>query len=242
MKRFRQPAAAPPLIDERAVQPAAAVRRQRDFYDPINGVTVERNRWVLLSFMLLVALILALCALAGLTPLKEVEPYVLEVDPASGRAVQSSRLRHFTPARAEIAFAAAAFTEKLMSIQRHLLEINLQEAQAKTCGVAKAQINQYVRQSAPKARLIKDPNLVRTVHFPSDPVFPPQAENTVIVRVRTVTDTVEDGQAQRAEAFWVMTLNYVLRKSGERITFEKFRRNPLGICWTSFFIVKENAV
>ena len=188
----------------------------------------------------LVAIIILAATLYRLMPLKTVVPVALEVAPDTRTAVTYSDLKRFRPAHNDIAFAAAKWAEQVLTIQRHLVEVNLRAAQDRTCGAAEDQLLRFVKEENPINRLYNDPNMTRVVSFPTDPTFPPQADNTVHLRVRTVTDTVVDGTHQSREEFWVIVLNYALREIGEQISFDDFRRNPLGICWTSFHLQKES--
>ncbi len=226
-------------FSEKEGQPFAE-KTKKTHYDPINNVIADRGRWALATLMALSVVVLLSLTLLNLAPLKSVVPYVVEVDTATRQVVGTAQLRYYAPAALDVAIAATNWAENVLSINRHLLKSNLRTAESLACNErARQQLARFIRQDEPHRRLVTDPNITRTVVFPTDPVAPQDSVNTMILRAETTTNEKINGKAKTLINGWVIVLNYAVRTAGEAVPFDTFRKNPTGICFSSISIEKE---
>lgn len=176
------------------------------------------------------AVLIAVVAVAGLTPIKEVRPYVVRVDDKTG-AVQVSRQDEataFKPGWIHRQFFLRRWAEDLFVINRVLtVQVTDPRAQQFLRGQnAIAQFDAFRKSDATYDRLAKDPSLVRDVEIESlTPVAGTSNSAVATIKLTTRLGGKSLDERRVVTMFWI---EIPPKTQEEAVT------NPLGIYITDF--------
>jgi type IV secretory pathway TrbF-like protein len=165
---------------------------------------VERNRYFLLALLACAGLGAMAFALAALTPLKTVVPYVVHVADNGSAALAPASAQRYSPGPPERAYFLAKWVTNLMTLDTYVTERNLAEAYAQTSGVASNELVDWLKSQRPVEAVKKDPSLVRTVAINTVTAL---EEGIMQVRVRTETRSLSRAPESRP---YQVTIHYVI--------------------------------
>lgn len=192
---------------------------------------VERNRWFLVSIVLLIGLVACLSALNMLMPLKTAVPMIIKIDRATGEIVgKPVEVAAFKPGEAEKKYFITRWIRDIIDLEPGITERNLREAFGFVRGKASDEYKDFMKQTRPLARLMEEKTLTRKTDIVS---FNFTTENAASVRFQT-----EERQAGASP---------VIKRYAAFITYEIYPpktdreivENPLGLFITHFTIAEE---
>lgn len=208
------------------------------YHDLYQSVTVSRNRWFLVGILSLTLSAIEALALVFVTPLKSVEPYVLQVDPNSGLTSVLQPLKN----EGEKSLTEEESLTKSFLVQYILaretydpqdLNRNYDLVRLMSSGEESRQFDASLESSNPQSPLEKyKTHTTRTVRIRSVS-FLDQKKKTAQVRF----STTETRQSQSKQEFWVaiLTFRYVNAPMAEHDRLQ----NPLGFQVVSYRVDQE---
>lgn len=212
--------------------PAAALNAQavRARYLHVGALEVERNRYfVLLLAALGVVAALAL-AVAALTPLKTVVPYVIETDDIGRTQPAAVTVQRFTPTDAQIRYFLAEWVDQLMSVRPGVTQVNLPRAYNKTRGTASTQFREFIAEHDPLGQVLGNPERITDTRIRSINVL---GDGAVLIQFRTISR--EPRRPQEVQDY-SLALNYRIQPPA---TEEEILQNPTGLLITNFNLTRE---
>lgn len=206
-----------------------AVAVKRRFLNE-GALEVERNRYfvLLLAFAGLIAVLVF--AIAALTPLKEVIPYVIETDDIGRTQAAAVTVERFTPTDAQVRYFLAEWVDHLMSVRPGVTQVNLPKAFRKTRGTAATQFREYLEEFDPLGQVFNEPDRITDTRIRSINVL---GDNAVLIQFRTITR--EPRRVDETQDY-SLTLNYRLQPP---TTEEEILENPTGLQITNFNLTRE---
>lgn len=221
--------------------PATANRESRlQHFEDYGSARVNSNRWFAAFLLTMFSLVLSLCSIAYMTPLKTIEPYIVKVDSSSG-AVDTTSLRaeKYEPGQAEKKYFLSQWASKLLAldstqlknVQRTITEDNLITAYEQLVDKATSEMSTWIDTEKPIARIATDPTLTRyaqikSVTFPSNEIG--------LIRVRTE----ERSLRQQAPVYKHLLITVHLKTIPPKDERDIYK-NPIGLFISHFSIVED---
>ncbi len=186
---------------------------------------VEKNRWFLVSFLLIICLLLGLLGYVQLLPLKTVEPFVIEVEKLTGEARASAmRAKSYVPQEREIRYFTAQWLRQLVNIDPATPDA-LQTAYYHVRGPAVEAFKEYLAKTKVFAEIKSDPSLRRTTEISSLTFI---QDRIILARIVTTTRSTRFAPAQKR---YVVNINFELEPPKEE---KDLLFNPIGFYVTHF--------
>ncbi|EKD97338.1 MAG: hypothetical protein ACD_23C00966G0005 [uncultured bacterium] len=198
------------------------------FAEIYGSAMVNSGRFFVISVVSLLLAITAVGAVMVLTPLKEVTPYVIEVNPGSGLVNKPIEVQKITPNIAVVKAELARWAEAVYTIDPLRTNDLFKYANVRSRGKAIAQFSEFRAREQVFTRLQREAGLVREVHVSSV-----DASQTGVAFIflktleRTGNQSAEDSKVKRFR----LTLHYQLDSPREETAL---LANPLGL-YVNFF-------
>ncbi|MBU2724219.1 type IV secretion system protein [Acidithiobacillus ferridurans] len=199
-------------------QPSPA---KKVWYERYAAPWVERNR----AYALLVIAAIAIAALSftvmELVPLKQNVPWIVPVNPATGKPVQAPlRIvgRTMTPSQITLQYFMAKWISNLLTLNPALTVANLKEDYAETIDPARQQYDQWIKIHKPIYALETSPGLLANVQINSTSFM---GANNVFIRATRIK--THDGKTSTQH--WNCTIGYQIIPP---TTVQQAYANPLG--------------
>lgn len=193
------------------------------FAEVYGSAYVGAGRMFVIAMIALLLAILAVGAVMGLTPLKEVTAYVIEVNSGSGLVNKPIEVQKITPPIAVVKAELARWTEAVYSIDPLRTRELYQYANVRARGKAIAQFAELRVRERAFERLQKEPGLVREVVVSSvDASQPGVAFVFLKTRERTGNQSMDESRTKR----YRLTIHYQLDAPTQEA---ELLANPLGV-------------
>lgn len=222
-----------PTVKDLKNVPLTAYEAARKEWNVRNGDTVvNQSRLFVLCVFMLVALVGMAFALKGLSPLKSVVPYTIEVDRVSGetRAVGITANR-FIPDQNQKSYFLSQWATQLLSLDPFMSERHLTEAFGMVRGKAIEEFREFMSAERPIQRVREDQSLTRTININNISFI-----NDNVVQIRATGQERSANRAAPPPTRYVVTMHYVIDPPK---TEQEILRNPIGIFVTHFSITEE---
>lgn len=186
---------------------------------------VEKNRWFLVSFLLVICLLLGLIGYNQLLPLKTVEPFLFEVDKLTGEVRASAmKAKAYVPQEREIRYFTGQWLRNLVNIDPSTPDA-LQSAYGQVRGPAIEEFKDYLAKTKVFAEIKSDPSLRRTTEISSLSFI---QERVILARIVTTTRSSRFATEQKR---YVVNINFELSPPTEE---KDLMINPIGYYVTHF--------
>jgi len=144
--------------------PITAFERARiEWFERYGSAVVDKNRAYVLTVVLTCAIAALGFALASMTPLKTVVPYIIKVADNGSAVPVSGAAQNYQPGEPERRYFLAQWVSKLMTLDPFLTERNLIDASSLARGKAIQELADWVRLEKPIEAVRKDASLTRVV-------------------------------------------------------------------------------
>ena len=189
---------------------------------------VNSGRFFVIAVIAILMAITAVGAVMALTPLKEVTPYVIEVNAGTGIVNRPIEVQKITPNIAVVKAELARWAEAVYTIDPLRTTEMFKYANVRARGKAIAQFSEFRGREQVFTRLQREAGLVREVQVSSvDASQPGVAFIFLKTLERTGNQSVEDSKVKR----YRLTLHYQLDPPREEA---ELLANPLGL-YVNFF-------
>ena len=228
-KPKKGPANSAAALKAQAQTPAATYEQgARKFAEIYGSSMVASGRMFVVAVIALLLAILSVGAVMGLTPLKEVAPYVIEVNTASGLASKPIEVQKISPNIAVVKSELAKWAESVYAIDPLRTRELYQYANVRARGKAIAQFSEFRSRERTFERLQKEPGLVREVQVSS---VDASQSGVAFVFLKTVERTGNQLKEENRTRRFRLTIHYQLDPPTQEA--ELFA-NPLGV-YVNFF-------
>jgi type IV secretory pathway TrbF-like protein len=222
-KKTDMPAAVPP--------PALAKHANTQFFERFGKPIVERNRFFLLTLVMASAVAFMALALVLILPLKQVVPYIVEVNQHGTIAAQPIPATHLNPTHNELRFFLARWAHNLVAINPVLTKRHLVTDYKMARGEAWQQFKVWLRRYNPLGRLMSDPTLrvaaqVESVNF--------LGKGNAYIKM-DATESSSQAGGRIKDLRYAITVTYVIVPP---TTVARIYKNPEGIYITNFSITR----
>lgn len=204
--------------------PAATLGDGAQQFSEIYGAAmVNSSRWFVISVACVLLAIVAVATLAVLFPLKEVTPYVIEVNPGSGLVNKPVEVTKVSPNIAVVKSELSRWAEAVYTIDPLRTNDFFKYANVRSRGKAVAQFAEFRGREQVFSRLQKESGLVREVQVSSV-----DASQTGVAFIflktleRTGSQSVDASKVKR----YRLTLHYQIDPPREE---SALLANPLGL-------------
>ena len=190
--------------------------------DLYGSAIVSRNRWLVVGIISLVLAILEAGALIALTPLKAVEPYVIQVDNNTGMTTILEPLKEktITENEAVTKFFIVKYVVARETYDPQDLNQNYERVRLMSTSEEAGRFDDYIRGSDGPVETFKT-NTIRSIRVSSVSFL---NKNTAQVRFTATKRLIATNEKQESQ--WIATLSYryvnTPMEEGERLD------NPLG--------------
>ena len=234
-RREDEGSALPPLAHA-ANTPASVFEEPAARFAEIYGSSmVGQQRWFIVATLCVLLAISTVAALALLLPLKEVRPYVVEVNPSTGVVNRPVEVLKVDPNLAVIKSELARWTEAMYTLDPLRTREAQRWATERVADKAVAQAAEFRARERVYERITREPDLVREARVTA---VDASQKGTAFVFVTTTermgTASPTDEQIKR----YRLTMNYKLLPPTDEA---KLIANPLGLYVTFFSDVEERS-
>lgn len=216
------------------VPDAGYVRARHEFYEAFGGPVVERSRYFVICVALSVVVVALVVAIAGMLPLKSIQPWVIKVDDTRGTVVvdkgAAGPVSSYTPGRAVLERELFEFVHQLWSINADYPSMTKEghaAAYSRTRDRAIQEFRDFIDKEKVYTRVKAEPGLIRSVVRKS--VAFRSEQGIAHVRFSTVERTRDNHDGVQRE--WIMLVQFAQRPQTNEAQLEK---NPLGLFITHF--------
>ena len=222
---------------ELRAQPNTPVAAYEDgaqkFAEIYGSAMVNSGRMFVIAVIAILLAILAVGAVMGLTPLKEVAPYVIEVNSGTGLVNKPIEIQKITPNIAVVKAELAHWVEAVYAIDPLRTRDLYQYANVRARGKAIAQFSEFRVRERTFERLQKEQGLVREVQVTSVDA----SQNGVAfvflkTRERTGNQSPDESKSRRFR----LTIHYQLDPPTQEA---ELLANPLGVYVNYFNEIEE---
>jgi len=212
--------------------PIALASSERKFSELYGNAATNASRWFVISMVLLFIVLTLAFAIAMLTPLKKVVPYIIEVNSEKLLVARPFKAEEFRPDTRFVKSEATTYVRNLMTIDPYLTRSNFQNAMTRSADKAVGKVKELITTDQPFERLSKQPGLVREAVVSSVDASQPG--------VIFVTVTTNERMSQNAPIVenWRFTIHY---RTVAPETEAQLMDNPLGIQFIYFERFKEGS-
>jgi type IV secretory pathway component VirB8 len=194
------------------------------------SVQVERNRYFLFGIAMAGAVVALSIAIAVLTPLKTVTPYMIQVDSIGRTQAVPAAVTEFKPSEAQLRYHLAEWVYQIMTVRPGITTVNLTKAFDKVQMAAVEQFRSHIASYRPVERSIETPENTADVAIKSVNFLP--EKNALILF--TVTETDKMGGKKTID--YSITINY---DTYTPKTEEQILKNPIGLVIKNFSLSRE---
>lgn len=213
--------------------PAAYNDGINQFAEIYGSSMVSSNRLFVLAVIAGIAALVSVVAIAMIFPLKEIRPWVVETNAATGLVNRPIEVEKVTPSQAVIKAELARWAEGIYIIDRYKTLDAWKFAIARTREKAIDQFALFRARERSLDRITKEPGLLREVKITSVDASQP---GFAFVFLTTTERQGTDAISATAVKKYRLTLNYVLDPAR---TEEQILANPLGIYVTLMNEIEE---
>ena len=208
-----------------------SVDTTREYFERGARATVERNRWFLVSCLLVLVLLAQAAALVALFPLKTVETFQVTKEEGGRLVVDSTPVGNWAPDSDSITYFLSKWANSVFDVNRATIDKMITESASIAIGNATSQLQDFRIRDNPLVNLNKTPNYNRSYEFKSINFV---KDDVALLRFRTITRTNDLVK----EATYLMTINFTRIKPR---SIEQVVKNPAGIYITNFTLSEEFA-
>jgi type IV secretory pathway component VirB8 len=133
------------------------------FAEIYGGAMLSQTRFFVISVLSVLALIICATAIVVMTPLREVVPYVVEVEPGKGVVNKPIEVQKITPQQSVIKSELARWADAVYTIDPLRTQDNYRWANARARDKAVSQFAEFRTNEKVYERIQKEPGLVREV-------------------------------------------------------------------------------
>lgn len=184
---------------------------------------VSSGRMFVVAVVALLLAMLSVGAVMGLTPLKEVAPYVIEVNPGTGLVNKPIEVLKITPNIAVIKAELAKWAEAVYTIDPIRTNDLFKYANVRSRGKAIAQFAEFRVRERVFERLQKEPGLVREVQVSS---VDASQKGVAFIFLKTVERTGNQAADESRIKRYRLTVHYQLDPPNQEA---ELLANPLGM-------------
>jgi len=218
-------------------KPAALYEKaQQEFAEIYGSSKVEAARWFLVSIACIVLAIGAVITLNAILPLKEVRPWIVEINPSTGVVNRPVEVQHVDPNVAVVKAELARWVEAVYTIDPLRSSELLRWANGRTADMAIGQFAEFRARERIFERIQREPNLVREARVTAVDVS--QRGTAFIFVMTTERSGAQTPPPEKTKRFRV-TLNYRFSPATQE---HELLANPLGIMVTFFSDAEERAL
>ena len=222
-------------LQEHPNSPPSAYEDGANKFAEIYGTAmVSSTRFFLISVVSLLLAIGTVVALVGLTPLKEVRPCVVEINPGTGVVNKPIEVTRITPNTAVIKAELARWAEALYTIDAYRTADLFKFANARSRDKAIGQFSEFRSREKVFERIRKEPGMVREVKVTSVDASQPGIAFVFLTAAERRSGTGGSAASKR----YRLTLHYLLETATAE---EQILANPIGIYVTFFNEIEEKA-
>jgi len=205
------------------------------FAEIYGSSSVQAQRWFVMGMVSLLLAIVAVSTLAFVFPLKEVRPWVVEVNPATGVVNKPVEVLKVDPNLAVVKSELARWVEAMYTIDPQRTRELQRWATERTADKALGQASEFRSRERVYERLSREPDLVREAKVTA---VDASQRGTAFVFVTTTERVGAAPPSDEQTKKFRVTLNYRLMPPKEEA---KLIANPLGLYVTFFSDVLEAA-
>lgn len=209
-----------------------ATNRYAEIY---GGALVESRRWFLIALASLVLAIAAVMSAALLFPLKEVRPWVVEINPATGVVNRPVEVQQVDPAIAVVKAELARWVEAVYLIDPLRTPELMRWANGRTADKAIAQFQEFRARERVFERTATEKELIREAKVTAVDGAQRGTAFIFVTTTERVGAAPPPGDAVRR---WRVTVNYKFVQAKQE---SDLLANPLGLVITHFSDVQERA-
>lgn len=197
---------------------------------------VEAARWFIGAMLALLLAITAVASIAFILPLKEVRPWVVEINPATGIVNRPVQVEHIDPNIAVVKAELARWVEAVYTIDPLRSSDLLRWANSRSADKAIGQFTEFRGRERIFERIRNEPEMVREVKVTA---VDASQRGTAFIFVTTMERVgSKPASADKVKRYRV-TLNYRLIPATQEADL---LANPLGILVTFFSDAEERAL
>jgi type IV secretory pathway TrbF-like protein len=205
------------------------------FAEIYGSALVSANRSFLVAFGCIIVALASIASVATIFPLKEVRPWVVEVDPTSGVVNKPVQIERIDPNTAVVKSELARWAEAVYMIDPLRSSEALRWANARTAEKAVGQFTEFRARERIYERMRTEPDMVREAKMAAVDV---SRKGTAFIYV-TTSERLGAGAPEPAKARRIrVTLNYRLVPPTQEADL---LANPLGLYVTFFSDTEERA-
>ena len=213
--------------------PITAFERARiEWFERYGSAVVDKNRAYVLTVVLTCAIAALGFALASITPLKTVVPYIIKVADNGSAVAISGAAQNYQPGEPERRYFLAQWVSRLMTLDPFLTERNLIDASSLARGKAVQELADWVRLEKPIEAVRKDPSLTRVVGINTVSFLD---AGVALVRVSTEKRSLNQSPSKKR---YLLTVHYTVVPP---TTEAEIYKNPVGLYVTHFAVQEELA-
>lgn len=221
------------LSDLGNIPPALLEQAPTKFAELYGSANVQASRWFIVAALELLVILALVVAIMYMTPLRQVVPYIVKTDEASGqlvgKAVAADDFRSQVNDKM-VAAEARAFVRGLMTIDPFVTRSNLERVSTRVTGKASVEFKEFLLSERPFERLAKTAGLVRTV----DAIQVDASQKNIAFVFAQVSERISSGEPIVSR--WRFVVHYAIDPA---IDERGVQENPLGFVVTHFERVQE---
>ena len=203
------------------------------YQDIYGSAVVSRNRWLVVGILALFLATLEAGALIGLTPLKAVEPYVIQVDATTGmtNVVKSLTEKPLTENEAVTKFFVVKYVVARETYDPQDLNHNYDQVRLMSTVEQANSFDDFIRSPSSPVEQFKN-TITRTIRINSVSFL-----NKSTAQVRFSSTQMQVGSNEKQEAYWIATLSF--RFVNSPMDEDERLNNPLGFQIKSYRVDQE---
>lgn len=224
------------LAGQMNTPPSVFGKSEARFGEIYGSAKVEAARWFIASMLALLLAITAVLSLVFILPLKEVRPWVVEINPGTGVVNRPVQVERIDPNLAVVKAELARWVEAVYAIDPQRSSQLLRWANSRAADKAVGQFAEFRSRERIFERMRSETEMVREVKITA---VDATVRGTAFIFV-TTTERVgsQPPSAEKIKRFRV-TLNYRLTPATQEA---ELLANPLGILVTFFSDAEERAL
>jgi len=200
------------------------------------SATVGHTRMFVIAFLSVALAIAAVGTVAALLPLKEIRPWIVEINPTSGVVSRPVQIERIDPNLAVVKSELARWAEAVYAIDPLRTSDALRWANERTADKALGQFTEFRVRERIYERMKREPDMVREVKITA---VDATQRGTAFIFLTTTERVGSSSPTPDKVKRYRVTLNYRMVPPTEE---EKLRANPLGLYVTFFSDAEERAL
>lgn len=208
---------------------------REEFAEIYGGSQVQAKRWFLVALAALMLAIAAVLLVATMLPLKEIRPWVVEINPNTGVVNRPVEVQRVDPNIAVVKAELARWVEAIYTIDPARTHDLMRWANARTAEKALGQFAEFRGRERVFERMTREKELIREAKVTA--VDGAQA-GTAFIFVTTTERLGAAAPGPDATRRYRVTVNYKFLQATQE---HELLQNPLGLVVTFFSDVEERA-